>query len=245
MCRIGPDNMRAVLDRLPIHKLRGVGTEISARRPRGGNPYVRRLALRRATRCCGAPSASMAKPCERWHRDRRPAGRCRIARRNRSAPRRRSPPTSADAAELERQLTGLADRAASRLRAHAPRARPGSRSRFDARISRRTPGSARCEPPTQDTAAISAMAQALLLEWLARNPDAAVRLLGVGVGDLQTAAPGRSVLVAAGPGLAARRDHRRHPGPVRTGAADPRELAAAPARAAPGFAPRLSLVSSA
>ena len=42
------------------------------------------------------------------------------------------------------------------------------------------------EPPTQDTAAVAAVAQLLLLEWLASHANAAVRLLGVGVGDLQT-----------------------------------------------------------
>jgi DNA polymerase-4 len=39
--------------------------------------------------------------------------------------------------------------------------------------------------PTQDTAVVSAVAQALLAQWLATQPNAAVRLLGVGVGDLQ------------------------------------------------------------
>ncbi len=39
-------------------------------------------------------------------------------------------------------------------------------------------------PPTQDTAIVSAAAQALLSGWLASQPHAAVRLLGVGVSDL-------------------------------------------------------------
>ena len=42
------------------------------------------------------------------------------------------------------------------------------------------------EPPTQDTAVVAATAQRLLLGWLRTQPDAAVRLLGVGVGDLQS-----------------------------------------------------------
>jgi DNA polymerase-4 len=41
------------------------------------------------------------------------------------------------------------------------------------------------EPPSQDTAVVSAAATALLEQWLAKQPNAAVRLLGVGVGDLQ------------------------------------------------------------
>jgi DNA polymerase-4 len=41
------------------------------------------------------------------------------------------------------------------------------------------------EPPTQETAVVSAAAQALLDGWLAAQPRAAIRLLGVGVSDLQ------------------------------------------------------------
>jgi hypothetical protein len=40
-------------------------------------------------------------------------------------------------------------------------------------------------PPTQETAVICGVAQGLLKDWLSAQPDAAVRLLGVGVGDLQ------------------------------------------------------------
>jgi hypothetical protein len=40
-------------------------------------------------------------------------------------------------------------------------------------------------PPTQETAVIGGVAQILLKDWLRTQPDAAVRLLGVGVGDLQ------------------------------------------------------------
>jgi DNA polymerase-4 len=42
------------------------------------------------------------------------------------------------------------------------------------------------EPPTQETSVIARMAQSLLQEWLRVQPNAAVRLLGVGVGNLQT-----------------------------------------------------------
>ncbi|MGA2189627.1 MAG: DNA polymerase IV, partial [Steroidobacteraceae bacterium] len=43
----------------------------------------------------------------------------------------------------------------------------------------------RALPPTQDTSVIAGLALNLLREWLRIQPDAAVRLLGVGVGDLQ------------------------------------------------------------
>ena len=41
------------------------------------------------------------------------------------------------------------------------------------------------EPPTQDRRMVAAAAVALLGQWLATQPNAAVRLLGVGVSDLQ------------------------------------------------------------
>ena len=40
-------------------------------------------------------------------------------------------------------------------------------------------------PPTQETAVICGVAQNLLKDWLRSQPGAAVRLLGVGVGELQ------------------------------------------------------------
>jgi len=46
------------------------------------------------------------------------------------------------------------------------------------------------EPPTQDTAAVSAAAKTLLEGWLAAQPNAAVRLLGVGVSSLQAVQQG-------------------------------------------------------
>jgi DNA polymerase-4 len=42
----------------------------------------------------------------------------------------------------------------------------------------------RCEPPTQETRVITAIATELLEAWLASQPRAALRLLGVGVSDL-------------------------------------------------------------
>jgi DNA polymerase-4 len=82
------------------------------------------------------------------------------------------------------QLLRLADRAASRLRAQRLAAGKVSvkirRSDFTTYTRQRALGR-----PTQDTAVVSAVAQALLEQWLATQPDAAVRLLGVGVSDLQ------------------------------------------------------------
>jgi DNA polymerase-4 len=87
-------------------------------------------------------------------------------------------------AQLSAQLKALADRTASRLRAHKLLAGRVSvkirRGDFTTYTRQRA-----LEPPTQDTATVSAAAQALLSGWLASQPRAAVRLLGVGVGDLQ------------------------------------------------------------
>ena len=88
-------------------------------------------------------------------------------------------------APLTVQLLRLADRAASRLRARELAAGRVSvkirRGDFTTCTRQRT-----VEPPTQETAIVYSAAKALLEQWLATQPDAAVRLLGVGVSDLQT-----------------------------------------------------------
>jgi len=84
---------------------------------------------------------------------------------------------------LERRLTALADRAAARLRAAGL-----SAGRVSVKIRRAdfTTYTRQCvlEPPTQDTAAVCAGAQRLLRTWLAGHRNVALRLLGVGTGDL-------------------------------------------------------------
>jgi DNA polymerase IV len=87
-------------------------------------------------------------------------------------------------AELRAQLMALADRTASRLRAQKLLA-----GRVSVKIRRKDfttyTRQRALEPPTQDTTSVSAAAQALLSDWLAAQPGAAIRLLGVGVSDLQ------------------------------------------------------------
>ena len=79
----------------------------------------------------------------------------------------------------------LADRAASRLRSQELAAGCVNvkirRADFTTYSRQRT-----LDPPTQNTAIISAVASTLLEQWLSNQPNAAVRLLGVGVSDLQT-----------------------------------------------------------
>ena len=93
------------------------------------------------------------------------------------------------AAPLTVQLMRLADRTAARLRAHGLAAGTVSikirRGDFTTYSRQRALGR-----PTQDTAAVAAAAMTLLERWLTTQPHAAVRLLGVGVSDLQMSCQG-------------------------------------------------------
>jgi DNA polymerase-4 len=90
-----------------------------------------------------------------------------------------------DGPDLRAHLMRLADRTATRLRAHdlaagrvTVKIRRGDFTTFTRQRS--------VDPPTQDTALVARMAQSLFDEWSATRYAAAVRLLGVGVGDLRT-----------------------------------------------------------
>jgi DNA polymerase-4 len=93
------------------------------------------------------------------------------------------------ARELNSELLRLIDRTASRLRAQglvAGRIMIKIRRRdFTTETRQRRLGSL-----TQETANIASVAMALLDEWLRAEPTVAVRLLGVGAGDLQVARQG-------------------------------------------------------
>jgi DNA polymerase-4 len=183
LCRIGSDNVHAILDQLPVQKLFGVGQK--------SLPGVQAAGIRTFGDLRHATDATL------W----RAFGKHGKTMRDRAAgvddrpvePNREEKSISAEetfaidirgAAELERQLTQLADRTAARLRAHALAAglvtikvRRGDFTTY----TRQRP----VLPPTQETAVICGVAQSLLKDWLRSQPDAAVRLLGVGVGDLQ------------------------------------------------------------
>ena len=183
LCRIGSDNVHAILDRLPVQKLFGVGQK--------SLPGVQAAGIHTFGDLRHATDATL------W----RAFGKHGKAMRDRAAgvddrpvePNREEKSISAEetfavdirgAAELERHLTQLADRAAARLRAHALAAglvtikvRRGDFTTY----TRQRP----VLPPTQETAVICGVAQNLLKDWLRSQPGAAVRLLGVGVGELQ------------------------------------------------------------
>jgi DNA polymerase IV len=194
MCCIHAGNLREVLDPLPIGKLFGVGQKTL--------PTV----LAAGIHTFG--DARMAGEEVLWHA----FGKHGKAMRDRASglddrpvePDREEKSISAEetfdidiraATELKAQLVQLADRTASRLRAHnllagrvCVKIRRGD---FTTYTRQRV-----LEPATQETAVVSATAGALLDAWLASQPRAAVRLLGVGVSDLQSQR--QSDLFAAG-----------------------------------------------
>jgi DNA polymerase-4 len=183
MCRIHAGNLREILDPLPIHKLFGVGQKTL--------PTVLAAGIRTFK------DARVACDDVLW----RAFGKHGKAMRDRAGglddrpveADREEKSISAEetfdtdlraATELQAQLVHLADRTASRLRAHKLLAGTVTvkirRADFTTYTRQRA-----LEPPTQDTAIVAAAAQALLGAWLASQPRAAVRLLGVGVSDLQ------------------------------------------------------------
>jgi DNA polymerase IV len=183
MCRIGADNVRDILDGLPIEKLFGVGPKtLPAAHAAGIRSFgdLRLAGDEALWRAFGKHGKSMRERA--CGLDDRPV-----------EPNREEKSISAEetfatdirgAAPLAVQLLRLADRAASRLRAQKLAAGRVSvkirRADFTTYTRQRALGR-----PTQDTVVVSAVAQVLLEQWLASQPDAAVRLLGVGVSDLQ------------------------------------------------------------
>ena len=184
MCRIDAGNLREMVDPLPIQKLFGVGQKTL--------PTVLAAGIRTFE------DARTASDEVLW----RAFGKHGKAMRDRASglderpvePDREEKSISAEetfdtdireATELEAQLVNLADRTASRLRAQKLLAGRVSvkirRGDFTTYTRQRS-----LKPPTQDTAIVSAAAEALLRAWTASQPRAAVRLLGVGVSDLQS-----------------------------------------------------------
>jgi DNA polymerase IV len=184
LCRIGPENVHEVLDGLPIRKLFGIGKKsLPAVQAAGIHTFgdLRRAGDEVLWRAFGKHGKSMQALAAGI--DERPVD---AEREEKSISAEETFAADIrDAAELKRQLTRLADRTATRLRAHDLAAGRVTikirRADFTTYTRQRA-----LEPPTQDTAAVSALGQILLLEWLGAHPDAAVRLLGVGVSDLHT-----------------------------------------------------------
>ena len=182
MCCIHAGNLREVIDDLPIHKLFGIGRKTLPRVQAAGIRSFR--------------DARLASDEMLW----RAFGKHGAAMRDRASglddrpvePEREEKSISAeetfakdlsDIAQMHSQLVHLADRTASRLRAQNLLAGRVSikirRGDFTTYTRQRV-----VEPATRDTAILSTAACRLLNAWLASQPNAGVRLLGVGVSNL-------------------------------------------------------------
>src|ERR1700676_552364 len=183
MCRIGADNVREILDGLPVEKLSGVGPKtLLAVHAAGIRTFgdLREAGDGVLWRLFGKHGKSM--------RDRAAGVDDRPVEPNREEKSISAEETFArdmrGAVPLTVQLLRLADRAAARLRAHELAAGTISikirRGDFTTYTRPRAFGR-----PTQDSGVVAAAAKTLLEQWLRTQPKAAVRLLGVGVSDLQ------------------------------------------------------------
>jgi DNA polymerase-4 len=184
MCCVDQDNLRDIIDPLPIQRLFGVGQK--------SLPKVLAAGIRTFK------DARLASDAALW----RAFGKQGAGMRDRAAgiddrpviPDRDEKSISAedtfgtdikDPNALQVELLRLADRTASRLRHQGLRARTVTvkirRADFTTYTRQRGLGTL-----TWDTRVIAETARALLAEWLKAQPRAAVRLLGVGVSELES-----------------------------------------------------------
>jgi DNA polymerase IV len=202
MCRIGADNVHVILDPLPVERLFGIGPKSLA--------AVHAAGIRTFGDLRGAGAEVLWRAFGkhgRIMRDRASGLDDRPVEPDREGKSISAEETFADdirgVLPLTVQLLQLADRAASRLRVHELAAACVSvkirRADFTTYTRRRA-----LLPPTQDTAVIAAAARGLLQQWLAKQPQAAVRLLGVGVSGLQSLR--QADLFAGGPTQVSRLD---------------------------------------
>jgi len=180
---IRPEEVTATLDPLPVRRLFGIGPKTAARLEEQGIFTLGQL--RRA------PDVELWPLLRReTHRFReRAAGiddRAVIA----DAPEKQISSEETfdtdirDHGELQERLAQLADRTTARLRARQFKAGMVSvkirRRDFETYTRQRS-----FNPPTQETRLVAQVAADLLGRWLEEQPRAAVRLLGVGVSDLE------------------------------------------------------------
>jgi DNA polymerase-4 len=184
MFRIGADNLQSTLDPLPIEKLFGIGAKtLPAVHAAGIRSFgdLRAAGDELVWRVFGKHGRLMRERASGL--DDRPV---EAHREEQSISAEETFDTDIkDGPDLRAHLMRLADRTATRLRAHdlaagrvTVKIRRGDFTTFTRQRS--------VDPPTQDTALVARMAQSLFDEWSATRYAAAVRLLGVGVGDLRT-----------------------------------------------------------
>lgn len=179
---VRPDEVRALLDPLPIRKLFGLGAKTA--------PKVETLGIRTLGELRQA-SAARLRPIFGRYTERVQQRAAGIDDRP-VVPDRDEKQVSAeetfdvdiaDHARLRAEIVRLADKTGARLRSRQLLAGCVTvkirRKDFTTYTRQR-----RCEPPTQETRVITAIATELLEAWLASQPRAALRLLGVGVSDL-------------------------------------------------------------
>jgi DNA polymerase-4 len=179
------EEISAVLDPLPIRKLFGLGAKTA--------PRVEALGIRTLGELRQA-SASRLRPIFGRYAE-------RVLQRAAGIDTRPVVPDQdekqvsaeetfdtdiAEHARLRTELVRLADKVGARLRSRALAA-----SCVTVKIRRRDfttySRQRHIEPPTQETRVITSVAMELLDAWLASQPNAALRLLGVGVSDLAPA----------------------------------------------------------
>jgi len=183
MCCIATDNVHAILDGLPIEKLFGVGPKsLPAVHAAGIRTFgdLRLAGDAQVWRAFGRHGNAMRERASGV--DDRPV---EANREEKSISAEETYATDLRGVKaLTAQVLHLADRAAARLRVHELAAGRVSvkirRADFTTYTRQRA-----LQPPTRDTAVVSAAATLLLEQWLATQPNAAIRLLGVGVSDLQ------------------------------------------------------------
>lgn len=182
---VRPDEINAVLDPLPIRKLFGLGAKTA--------PKVEALGIHTLGELRQA-SATRLRPIFGRYTDRvlqRAAGiDTRPVEPDQDEKQISAEETFdtdiADPARLRSEIVRLADKVGARLRS-----RELTTSCVAVKIRRKDfttySRQRHVEPPTQETRVITAVATELLDAWLATQPRAALRLLGVGVSDLAAA----------------------------------------------------------
>jgi DNA polymerase IV len=180
---IRPEDVHAMLDPLPVGRLFGVGAKTGARLEKEGIFTLGQLRrapesvlwplFRRETRKFQDRAAGI---------DERPV--ISDAPEKQISSEETFDVDIRDHKEMQERLAQLADRTTARLRARQFKAGMVSikvrRRDFETYTRQRS-----FNPPTQETRLIAQVAADLLDHWLAEQPRAAVRLLGVGVSDLE------------------------------------------------------------
>ncbi len=185
-CRIGPDNLRDVLDPLPVGRLFGIGPKTLPRVQAAGihtfadlrqapEPVLRRLFGTEAALIRARASGLDDRPVVADRDEKSISAEETFDTDIHSGP------------ALQAHLTQLGDKTASRLRAAQLTAHviilKVRRADFTTYTRRQS-----IEPATADTATVISVARGLLDGWRGEYPDWPVRLLGVGVAGLAPAA---------------------------------------------------------